>query len=160
MELPSGTNTLIATVPYSPLPSILDAAVTPDLTYSYTIRATNSNNVAGPASAALEVTILLPTDTAEELPPGARPAPLRLEPNPFNPSATVSFRVERTGPVELDLYDARGRRVSTLARGILPAGEHRVPVFGDRGARVASGVYFLRLHADGRETRLKAVLLR
>jgi len=159
-ELPSGANTLIGTLAYSPLPSLLDAAVTPELTYRYTVRATNSDGDPSSASAPLDVTMVVPTDVAGETAPGVSGPRLRLEPNPFNPTATITFRLERTGPVDLALYDARGRRVATVVHGNLPQGEHRVQVFGGRDARLASGVYFLSLRADGRDTRLKAVLVR
>ncbi|MDX1421441.1 MAG: hypothetical protein R3181_15860, partial [Rubricoccaceae bacterium] len=41
----------------------------------------------------------------------------RAQPNPFNPSTTVRFRVAEAQRVSLALYDALGRRVATLHEG-------------------------------------------
>jgi hypothetical protein len=103
-----------------------------------------------------------PTATdAPDGPPSARGPRLRVEPNPFNPQALVRFRLDADGPVRLELYDVRGRKVSTLAQGNLRAGDHTVPITRpNRDGKLPSGVYFVRLNADGRETRIKAVLIK
>ncbi len=81
-------------------------------------------------------------------PPSDVPEPIRgnrLEqnvPNPFNPSTTISFAIEATGPVRLRLFDLRGQTVATLIDGELPAGAHSL-VFSP--TTLASGVYFYRL---------------
>jgi hypothetical protein len=158
-QLPAGSNTLVGTVPYAPVPNWLDVNTQTDFTYLYRVKARNSNNVAGPFSDSLEVVITPPTDVEADPPPLGRGPRLRIEPNPFNPSAVVRFRTETPGPVDLALYDARGRRLARLVHGVLPAGEHRVPVQPGGASRLASGVYFLQLAADGRTTRVKAVLV-
>ena len=159
-QLPSGSNTKIGTVAVE-TPTLTDVNVTQNVSYRYTVRALNSANSEGPASAALDVTTPEPTDAPETGPPAA-PAPrLRVEPNPFNPQALVSFRLDSRGAVRLDLYDARGRRLDTLVDAVLPAGVHRIPILRPEAAvRLSSGVYFLRLRSDGQETRIKAVLLK
>jgi len=70
-------------------------------------------------------------------------------PNPFNPTITVPFVLALSGQVDLSVYDVRGRRISRLAAGEYPAGEHRVIWRGrdDRGIDMPSGIYFLRLRA-------------
>jgi hypothetical protein len=154
--LPSGSDTQIAQVPAGQT-TITDATVLAEQSYRYTVRALNSNNAQGPASAPLDVT---PTAT-DAGPPSARGPRLRVEPNPFNPQALVRFRLDADGPVRLELYDVRGRKVSTLAQGNLRAGDHTVPITrADRDGKLSSGVYFVRLNADGRETRIKAVLIK
>ena len=45
-------------------------------------------------------------------------------PNPFNPSTTVAFSVPRSGPVQLAVFDLRGRRVATLVQTTLATGRH------------------------------------
>jgi hypothetical protein len=98
-------------------------------------------------------------------PPGGLPAVSRLVaivPNPFNPRAEVRFDLAAAGPVELEIYDALGRRVRTLQRAWVPAGSG-VEIWDgtdSEGREAASGVYFVRLKA-GRETSWrKGVLLR
>ncbi len=157
--IPGGATTQIGTVPRD-APSLTDMSVVSEATYRYTVKATNSDNDESPASAPLDVTVPQPTDV-EEIAPAVRGPRLRLEPNPFNPQSMVRFHVEARGPVQLVLFDARGRRVTTVFEGVLDAGEHRMPLLQSRnGSRLASGVYFLRMLADGRDTRIKAVLLK
>jgi hypothetical protein len=73
-------------------------------------------------------------------------------PNPFNPMTMLRFGVPRSGPVTLEIFDARGAQVRTLLREVrLSAGIQRVAWDGrdDSGRPVASGVYLARLLAGG-----------
>ena len=63
-------------------------------------------------------------------------------PNPFNPSTQIVFDLPEAAPVSLDVFDAAGRRVAVLARGIHPAGTHAVS-FDARD--LANGLYIYRL---------------
>lgn len=75
----------------------------------------------------------------------------RNVPNPFNPRTLIRFAVPHTAPVQLRVYDARGRAVATLVDETLTAGHHEV-VWDGRdasGRAVASGVYFARMQAEG-----------
>jgi hypothetical protein len=156
--LPAGMPAFLQLVPGSALAAV-DLDVVDDGAYRYTISATNSDDVEGPQSDPYDVTVPPPVGVSEDalpLPPGVR---LRVAPNPFNPATRVRFMVERPGPVDLALFDARGRLVEVLFRGVLPAGVHQVD-WGRRGrARHASGVYFVRLRCDGREHQARAVLV-
>jgi 5'-nucleotidase / UDP-sugar diphosphatase len=83
------------------------------------------------------------------------PAALRLaqnSPNPFNPSTTIAFSLDRTGPVRLDIFDLQGRLVRSLVDGAREAGEHRVTWDGRDGAGspAASGTYVYRLETTMR----------
>jgi hypothetical protein len=80
-------------------------------------------------------------------------------PNPFRVSTGISFSLPAAGPAELTIYDVSGRLVRTLARGMLPAGRSSVTWDGRTadGQRVASGVYFVRLTADG-ESRVRPIV--
>ena len=77
---------------------------------------------------------------------------LRPIPNPAREGAEVRYALPRDEAVSLILFDEQGRQVRVLARGEATAGEHDVAWDGrdDGGARVASGLYFLRLEAEGR----------
>ncbi len=68
-------------------------------------------------------------------------------PNPFNPATTVAFSVPGAGPVNLAVFDVRGRRVATLVDGVLDPGRHERRWEGrdDQGRSVGSGVYLARL---------------
>ncbi len=91
-----------------------------------------------------------------------RPVALAVYPNPFNPNTTISYELRRAGPVRLDLYDLRGRRVRRLVDTAQSAGIQRVVWDGrdDQGRRLASGVYLLRLEAAQESFTRKVTLLR
>jgi hypothetical protein len=82
-------------------------------------------------------------------------------PNPFNPSTVIPFNVPRGGGiVTMDVYDVVGRRVRMLRNGVAAEGRHEVSWDGrnDRGQRVASGVYLVRMRANSVEQVRKVVL--
>lgn len=64
--------------------------------------------------------------------------------------------------VELVLFDAAGRRVRTLVRGMVAPGRHEIVWDGrqDAGEALPSGVYFARLSLPGRMVRKTLVLSR
>jgi hypothetical protein len=83
-------------------------------------------------------------------------------PNPFNPTTTIEYMLPEAGPVELAVYDARGRRVATLVSGTQPLGLNHAAWNGRdaAGVEVSSGVYFYRLRANGRTLTRKMVLVK
>ncbi|HSG27278.1 MAG TPA: T9SS type A sorting domain-containing protein, partial [Candidatus Krumholzibacterium sp.] len=83
-------------------------------------------------------------------------------PNPFNPSTTVRFALKARGHVKIRVYDVAGRLVTTLVDEVRDAGYYDEIWAGrnDRGSRVASGVYFLRMESGEFESTKKIVLLR
>ena len=98
---------------------------------------------------------------------GADETPVATElfanhPNPFNPSTTIRYALASAGSVQLVVFDAAGRRVRTLVSESQAAGEHRAEFDGrdDRGATLASGVYFYRLESNGVVKTRKMVLLK
>lgn len=83
-------------------------------------------------------------------------------PNPFNPSTSLAFSLAKTGPVQLWVFDERGRLVRTLIDEQVPAGDHEVEWDGmdERGRPVASGVYLYLLKTREEELRRKMALIR
>jgi hypothetical protein len=84
------------------------------------------------------------------LPETPRVPETRLEtnyPNPFNPSTTIRFSTSTKGPVDLTVYDLRGRPVRVLLADELGPGNHERIWDGkdSDGMRVASGFYVYRL---------------
>ena len=103
-----------------------------------------------------------PTCESTAVPAAVAPLALRAYPNPFNPSTTFAFELERAAPVSLRIHDARGRVVRTLEAGRpFDSGEHRLRWRGvdDHGARVGSGVYLLRLEAGAQSAFRRVVLV-
>lgn len=96
---------------------------------------------------------------------GARPSDFALGlayPNPFNSDVVVPFRLDSAGRAELVVYDVLGQRVATLASTWFDAGSRRVTWDGRNaaGRAVASGVYVVRLRADGGQAVTRLLLLR
>lgn len=83
-------------------------------------------------------------------------------PNPFERSTSIAFALPQGGEVDLRVYDVQGRLVRTLVQGARAAGRHTVAWDGadDGGRAVASGVYFYRLNAAGRQADRKLLMLR
>ena len=77
-------------------------------------------------------------------------------PNPFNPRAVVPFEVPEAAHVRLTLVDIFGREVATLLDGQVNAGNHEAVL---DGGRLASGVYLVRLEAEGVVHATQKVLL-
>ena len=83
-------------------------------------------------------------------------------PNPCRDLTLIRLALPETSPVELAVYDARGKLVATLVDGTLPSGMHAFPWGGrDRaGAPVAAGVYYCRLRASAGTFTQKIVVAR
>ncbi len=82
---------------------------------------------------------------------------LSISPNPFNGRATVEFSLPRTGLVHAAIYDLEGRKVLDLANQPFSAGSHSL---GIELENEVSGVYFLKVEANGRNSSRKIVLMR
>ncbi|MFV1883667.1 MAG: T9SS type A sorting domain-containing protein [Balneola sp.] len=78
-------------------------------------------------------------------------------PNPFNPSTTISYSLDNTANVSLEVFDLMGRKVSTLVQGQQTAGEQTINF--DASA-LASGIYIYRLVVGGQVLTKKMVLLK
>jgi flagellar hook assembly protein FlgD len=83
-------------------------------------------------------------------------------PNPFNPSTTISYSMEESGPLSINVYDINGRLQRVLWDDTQIFGAHILEWNGcnDRGERLASGVYFLRFKAGNVIEEEKLVLLK
>jgi hypothetical protein len=85
-------------------------------------------------------------------------------PNPFNPVTTIDYGIRRTGHVSLRVYNVAGQLVSTLVDAVQsPRAEGFTVTWNgqsDRGATVASGVYFFKLQTKEFSQTRKMVLLK
>ncbi len=81
-----------------------------------------------------------------------------IYPNPFNPSTKVVYTLEKSGYVELSLFDTTGRFVKSLVGEMRQAGTHTYVL---NGKDLSSGIYFVGLQFDEQffETR-KVVYLK
>ena len=82
---------------------------------------------------------------------------LTASPNPFNPSARISYYLPQKAAISLTLYNPQGKMVKELVSGMVLAGRHTVQV--DIGS-LASGIYICELKSNAMAKRLKLVLMR
>jgi hypothetical protein len=98
------------------------------------------------------------TETWVDVPLGAVLALEGARPNPVVGAMNASFSLASGEPATLSVIDVTGRQVLAREVGSLGAGRHVVPM--DLGARVAPGLYWLRLSQGGRSLLAKAVVIK
>ncbi|MCL6097676.1 MAG: glycosyl hydrolase family 18 protein [Bacteroidetes bacterium] len=90
-------------------------------------------------------------------------------PNPFNPSTVISYQLSAASYVQLKIYDALGREVTTLVNEYQQAGIHNSQFLASRDAnrsgsinnsQLGSGVYFYTLTAGNHVQTRKMVLMK
>lgn len=121
--------------------------------------------VTSEALAPSDARILLNVQSSVPVPPPPPPDAARLEqnePNPFNPSTQIRYRLTADEAVHLAVYDLAGRLVKTLVNRRIPAGDRVVTWDGtDRfGTRVKSGVYVYAISTPTFQKSLKMVLIK
>ncbi len=79
-------------------------------------------------------------------------------PNPFSDQTTFEYVLPNSSSVRLAVYDVLGRQVRVLVDERQTTGRHTVQWNGrdERGSRMASGVYLVRLLVDG-STKVRKV---
>lgn len=80
-------------------------------------------------------------------------------PNPSRGSVRFDLALPQAAAIELDIFDAQGRRVASLAGRDFPAGRHTITWEGRamNGVPVAAGVYFAHLRTPGFEAARRIV---
>jgi hypothetical protein len=78
-------------------------------------------------------------------------------PNPADESLTIHYELIQNATVKLHIYDVAGRLVETLVSGEQTAGRHSVSWDSSTSA---TGVYLLRLEANGEAITKRAVISR
>ncbi|MFA7331003.1 MAG: lamin tail domain-containing protein [Candidatus Delongbacteria bacterium] len=78
-------------------------------------------------------------------------------PNPFNPSAQITFSLDVTAEARLSVYNVIGQEVAVLVDGLLESGAHVVTF---DAANLPSGLYFYNLQSAGRQLTGKMTLVR
>jgi len=105
-----------------------------------------------------------PTTTAIEEGEGlAGPVSMETSPNPFNPAVSVAFTVPVAGAnkvrVLLEVFGVDGRKIATLADGMMKPGLHTADWNSRAGnGQCASGVYFLKLSMENKVLLHKIVM--
>jgi hypothetical protein len=81
-------------------------------------------------------------------------------PNPFNPSTIVTYSIPVNVRVKIEIFNILGQRVASLFNQDQIAGTHSIAwnAKDDRGQKVSSGVYLLKMQA-GTFSQVKKMLL-
>jgi flagellar hook assembly protein FlgD len=76
--------------------------------------------------------------------------------------ASLKLDLRHPTQVEVSVYDAAGRRVRMLTRGLLGAGEHPLVWDGsnETGNQMGAGVYWIRAVMSDRRETVRLVRLR
>ena len=86
---------------------------------------------------------------------------MKAWPNPFNPLVTLEYALARPGPLQVTVFDVRGRRVKTLLEGAVNETRGRLAWDGrnQAGGQAPSGVYFVLVSpANGPPAVVRVVL--
>ncbi|NQV71841.1 cellulose binding domain-containing protein [bacterium] len=150
---------------YKILPTAASNCILPDATLRLTVSGSHNGNFDKPIGCnwgGQICTIVLQqrtfsTDSEEEFTPVNEATLHSAYPNPFNPQSTISFEVEKTQQVRVELWDTLGRLRETLYSGNGYAGQQtRVQI---DGSNLASGMYFVRLITESGSMQTQKVIL-
>ena len=78
-------------------------------------------------------------------------------PNPFNPTTSINYGLEKDGHIEIMIYDAAGRLVEELVNGHKDGGSYSV---NWNASNQASGMFFVKMVAGDVVQTQKLVLLK
>ncbi|RNC84675.1 MAG: T9SS C-terminal target domain-containing protein [Balneola sp.] len=78
-------------------------------------------------------------------------------PNPFNPTTSISFELDKPGKAVLSVYSLMGQMVATLVNEVKSAGTHSISW---NAAGFSSGVYYYQLQLGDRVLTRKMTLIK
>jgi hypothetical protein len=83
-------------------------------------------------------------------------------PNPFNPSTVIDYEIAEKSIVTFTIVDILGKEISKWEKGLLPAGQYRQVINGDK-LQLKSGVYFfvgiIQMQVSGKnQTKTKKII--
>ncbi len=83
-------------------------------------------------------------------------------PNPFNPSTSLNFNVNKEEMVKITIYDLLGNHVKNLVNDHYPIGSHSISwhARNDQGQPVSAGVYLYTVQAGEFQSTKKMILLK
>ena len=83
-----------------------------------------------------------------------------IYPNPFNPSTTIIFEIDKPGYIDVNIYNIKGQQIRQLLNSNVQKGLHNVIWNGknESGTTVSSGQYFVNLKQNGNSVTTKILL--
>ncbi len=138
----------------------IDTGLTNNQTYTYYVTANYEEGESLPSNS-VDATPHTMSGSASDMIP-TQTALLGNHPNPFNPETTIRFALAHDSRVRIDIVNVRGQIVRTVLDDPVKAGYHSTAWDGtdQTGKSAASGVYFTRITADGKQQLKKIVLIK
>jgi hypothetical protein len=78
-------------------------------------------------------------------------------PNPFNPTATITFDIPSAGNIRLSIHNILGRHIETLIDQTMSPGTHKITWNADH---LPSGIYFCHMTAPNFHQVRRMVLIK
>jgi hypothetical protein len=82
---------------------------------------------------------------------------MRAYPNPFNPSTTIQFSLDKASHVNVDVFNLAGRHISSLLSKKMPGGEFNIVW---NAVDQPNGVYIIQLETENSVRFIKVSLLK
>jgi len=82
-------------------------------------------------------------------------------PNPFNPTTSVVFALQKASNIALGIYNIKGQVVKTFLESKMSAGKHTIIWNGknNEGDSVGSGIYFYRITTNESNSKTRRMIL-
>jgi hypothetical protein len=81
----------------------------------------------------------------------------QIYPNPFNPTTTIHYSLNKNANVEVSIYDIAGRLITTLINEFQIAGYHSITW---NASKFSSSIYFLNISSGEYSETQKLVLIK
>jgi hypothetical protein len=103
--------------------------------------------------------VLMASDSLSFGPAPGTPTAVRALANPFRGTLRIELTLGKPAPVTLEIFDARGRRLSDRDYGVLGPGVHVLEWEGEdrKGGRAGAGSFWARVKAGSERHRLRVV---
>ncbi len=73
---------------------------------------------------------------------------LQNNPNPFNPSTIITYKIYKAGNVSLKVYNMTGKQVAVLVDQVQNAGSYSIEFNAGNYPDLSSGIYFYKLQTN------------
>ena len=77
-------------------------------------------------------------------------------PNPFNPTISISYEVSAISNISFIIYNINGQIIEEFSKEVYSFGKHS---FDWDASNYSSGIYFIKMVADGFPSRVKKITL-
>ncbi len=132
-----------------------------DLHYYVVIAVYSGNNISE-MSNLLTITVV-PQVSADDIVSLSKTELTGNYPNPFNPTTTIAFTLDKTQDIEMDIFNIKGQRVKKLIKkDSYSSGNHNIIWNGqnDSSEICPSGIYFYRLKTANKTFTGKMLMLK